>query len=151
MVLSTRHLNVDQHLPAKLRRRWVGPFKIAKVISPVAYGLDLPPTWRIHPVFHVSNLKRYIRSAEFTREEQPPPPILVEGEEEYEVEAILRHKGKGSSRLYQVLWKGYPITEASWEPESHLRNAPQILEDYLRRVAEVESRRPRTRGGRRRS
>ena len=68
----------------------------------------------------------------------PPPPILVEGEEEYEVEAILRHKGKGTRRRYLVMWKGYPLTEASWEPESHLQNAPQILEDYLCRVAEAD-------------
>ena len=80
--------------------------------------------------------------------EQPPPPVLVEGEEEYEVEAILRHKGKGSSRLYLVLWKGYPIIEASWEPESHLQHAPQLLEDYLRRVASTDQRRPRNRGDR---
>ena len=146
VVLSTRYLNVDQHLPAKLRRRWLGPFIISAVISPVAYRLDLPPHWKVHPVFHVSNLKRYHRSEEFARTEQPPPPVLVEGEEEYEVEAILRHKGKGASRRYLVLWKGYPLTEASWEPESHLQNAPLILEDYLRRVAEV-GRRARNREG----
>ena len=146
VVLTTRHLPVSQHLPVKLWRRWVGPFKIAKVISPVAYGLDLPPAWRVHPVFHVSNLKRFKRSEEFEREEQPPPPVMVEGEEEYEVEAILRHKGKGARRLYLVMWKGYPITEASWEPESHLRNAPLILEDYLRHVGTQDQRRRRTRG-----
>ena len=60
---------------------------------------------------------------------------MVDGEEEYEVEAILRHKGRGARHLYQVLWKGYPITEASWEPKSHLWNALMILEDYLRWVA----------------
>ena len=60
---------------------------------------------------------------------------MVDGEEELEVEAILRHKGSSARHLYQVLWKGHPITEASWEPELHLRNAPQILEEYLRRVA----------------
>ena len=101
------------------------------MISPVAYGLDLPPAWRIHPIFHVSNLKRLQRSKEFEREERPPSPVVVDGEEEYEVEAILRHKGKGAQRLYLVMWKGYPITEASWEPELHLQNAPLILEDYL--------------------
>ena len=67
--------------------------------------------------------------------ERPPSSIVVDGEEEFVVEAILRHKGTGAQRLYQVLWKGYPITEASWEPESHLRNTPQILEDYLHCVA----------------
>ena len=97
---------------------------MASKVSPVAYRLDLPPSWKIHPTFHVSQLKRYFRSKEFSREEMPPPPVMVEGEEEYEVEAILRHKGRASSCLYLVLWKGYPLTEASWEPESHLKNAP---------------------------
>ena len=90
------------------------------MISPVAYGLDLPTTRRIHLVFHVSNLKRFQRSKEFEREERPPSPMVVDGEEEYEVEAILRRKGKGARHLYLVMWKGYPILEASWEPESHL-------------------------------
>ena len=100
----------------------------------------------IHPVFHVSNLKRYKWSPKFDRTELPPPLILVDGEEEYEVEAILRHKGKGARHLYLVLWKGYPITEPSWEPESHLHNAPQVLEDYLRRGEEVNSCRCQTKG-----
>ena len=79
----------------------------------MAYGLDLPPAWRVHSVFHVSNLKRFKLSEELEREEEPPPPMIVEGEEEYEVEAILRHKGRGAWRLYLVMWKGYHITEAS--------------------------------------
>ena len=101
---------------------------------PVAYGLDLPPGWRIHPVFHVSKLKRYIRSEEFLREVEPPPPVLVGDTLEYEVEGILWHEGKGARRRYLVLWKGYPLREATWEPESHLANAPVILEEYLRRI-----------------
>ena len=135
VLLSTRHLRVDQHLPSKLRRRFVGPYEVIERISSVAYRLDLPPAWRIHSVFHVANLKRFQESVEFDREGVPPPPIIVEGEEEYEVDSILRHKGQGARRLYLVVWKGYPITEASWEPESNLRNAPRILEEYLRRHA----------------
>ena len=71
------------------------------MISPVAYGLDLPPTWRIHPAFHVSNLKRGHQSKEFAMEERSPSSVVVDGEEEYEVEAILRHKGKGPRYLYR--------------------------------------------------
>ena len=77
--------------------------------------------------------------------------MVVDGEEEYEVEAILRHKGKGARPLYLVMSKGYPIIEASWEPESHLRNAPLILEDYLRRVGVEDQRRRRNRGNQKRS
>ena len=59
VVLSTRHISVNQHLPSKLWRYWIGPYRVAKVISPVAYGMDLPLAYQIHPVFHVSNLKRF--------------------------------------------------------------------------------------------
>ena len=62
------------------------------------------------------------------------------------MEAILRHKGKGAWCLYLVMWKVYPITEASWEPESHLQNAPLILEDYLHCVGVEDQRRHRNRG-----
>ena len=101
----------------------------------MAYRLDLPPTWRIHPIFHVSNLKRFNWSTKFVRVERPPSPIVIKGEEEYEAEGILQHKGKGASRRYMVLWKRYSITEASWKPISHLEHAPLILEEYLRNVA----------------
>ena len=42
VVLLTRNLSVNQNLPTKLRRRWIGPYSITEVISPVAYRLDLP-------------------------------------------------------------------------------------------------------------
>ena len=72
--------------------------------------------------------------------------MVADGEEEYEVEAILKHKGKGAQRLYLVMWKGYPITEASWEPESHLRNPLLILEDYLRCIRVEDQRWVQNRG-----
>ena len=145
VLLSTWNLRMfAPHLPLKLKRRWVGPFTIAKVVSPVAFRLNLPPGWQIHPTFHASNLKAYIRHPEFEREVEPPPPELVDGNLEYEVEAILRHRGKGARRQYLVSWKGYDLSEATWEPESHLANAPDVLADYLHRVkAEEQSTRIR--------
>ena len=88
-----------------------------------------------HPIFHTNKLKCYIHLEEFLREVEPPPLVLVGDTLEYEVEGILWHQGTGARRRYLVLWKGYPLTEATWEPESHLTNAPDILEEYLRRVA----------------
>ena len=88
-------------------------------------------------------LKAYHGHPEFEREVEPPPPILVDGELEYEVEAILWHRGKGARRQYLILWKGYPLSEATWEPEEHLLNAPDILANYLQRV-QTTSQRTRT-------
>ena len=90
----------------------------------------------------MSKLKRYIHSEEFLREVEPPPPVLVGDTMEYKVEGILRHQGKGARRCYLVLWKGYPLHEATWEPESHLANAPDILEEYLRHVLAWNKERP---------
>ena len=114
VVLTTTNLcSYCPHLASNMKANWVGPFSITQEISPVAYGLDLPSGWKIHPVSHFSKLKHYIRSEEFLREVEPSPPVLVGDTLEYEVEGILRHQGKGVCRQYFVLWKGYPLHEAT--------------------------------------
>ena len=90
VVLTTKHIkNYCPHPPAKIKARWIGPFTITQKVSPVAYRVDLPPGWHLHPVFHVDKLKKYIRSEEFLREVHPPPPIVVEDHLEYEVEDLI--------------------------------------------------------------
>jgi hypothetical protein len=44
---------------AKLAPRRHGPFKITRIISPIAVRLELPVQWNIHPVFHISLLMPY--------------------------------------------------------------------------------------------
>ena len=47
------------HQATKLNPKHYGPFRVTKEISPVAYQLQLPPSWNIHPVFHTSLLSPY--------------------------------------------------------------------------------------------
>ena len=110
-----------------------GPFVITKVLSPLSYQLKLPITWKIHPVFHASLLTPY-RETEVHRPNFPtPPPDLIDNEEEYEVERILKHRGRPRSLKFLIRWKGYTTEEDSWEPEANLGNASELLKDYKRR------------------
>ena len=58
VMLSTESLSMKGRA-SKLAPKWNGPFKIKRVINPVAYELELPDSMSIHPVFHVSRLKPY--------------------------------------------------------------------------------------------
>ena len=126
--LDTRNIKTNYH--KKIGPKREGPFEITKVIGPVTYRLKLPATWKIHPIFHATLLRPYkemdVYGANFPR----PPPDLVKGEEVYEVKRILKHRRRGRGYQYYVAWKGYPISEASWEPEHVFSDNGDLLTKY---------------------
>lgn len=132
VALNTANLQF-KHGCRKLLPKFIGPFEVLEAINPVAYRLKLPDTMKIHNVFHTSLLKSYKPDP---NHKIMPPPLLVDGVEEYEVQAILKHAdrkaGKQLKREYLVRWKGYGHDYDSWEPPSHLRNAQAILDQYLK-------------------
>jgi hypothetical protein len=144
VLLSTKHINVKMKGTPKLLPRWVGPFKVTQKVNPVAYKLDLPASLKIHPVFHASLLKAY----EPGRVSPPPPPDVVDGEYEWEVEAVLAHKDvqvrrkKNRDRTpvfkrqYLVKWVGEDESHNTWEPEEHCKNSSELITEYWTRHAQ---------------
>ncbi len=74
---------------SKLAPKCYGPFPIKQVLSTVTYKLELPPQWKIHLVFHANLLTPYKETALHGTNYTRPPPDLITGEAEYEVEQIL--------------------------------------------------------------
>lgn len=117
----------------KLAPKREGPFVIDEVFSRLVYKLKLPRQWRVHPVFHASLLSPYNETHEHGDNYKRPPPDLIDGEEEQEIEAIINHRSRRSGKQYLVTWLGFPTEENEWLDESDFDNAQSILKEYKRR------------------
>jgi hypothetical protein len=96
--LDTRNLKMSHH--KKIMPKHEGPFEIDEVLGPVTYRLKLPESWKIHNVFHATLLRPYIENEVYGNNYPRPVPKLLEGEEVYEVEMILRHQRRGRGYQY---------------------------------------------------
>jgi len=93
VLLSTKDLKyqmVGRHTE-KFIECFVGPYRVKAIISSNAIELELPSTIKIHPVVNVSQIQRYKSQVEGQRKEMPQP-VVIEGEEEWEVEKIMNKR-----------------------------------------------------------
>jgi hypothetical protein len=125
--LNLKNIKTDR--PSKKLDDKNGKFTVTEVINSHAYRLDTPPG--IDNVFHVSLLRPAGTDplpSQIIAEAQPPAIISEDGEEEYEVEEILRARtrkiGRGSRREVLVKWTGY--ARPTWEPLSSLEDTAAL-------------------------
>ena len=130
VLLSTVHLPLPAPLSRKLAAKWLGPLPVLDRVGPVAYRLELPASLaRLHPVFHVSLLKPFVGEPP----EQREPVFIAEEGAELEVERIAAHRVTRGRLQFLIHWKGFPVWEASWEPEANLENCQTLLRAYKRK------------------
>jgi len=108
----------------KLENKHQGPYRDIQSIGRHAYELDLPDTVRKRRVFPVSLLHLAADDPFPGQRHQPPPPIIVDNEEEWEVEEILDSRHIRRKLQYLVKWRGYP--EPTWEPEVFLAEVQAV-------------------------
>jgi len=116
----------------KLAAKYYGPYQVLAKVGTVAYKLNLPPSLMIHPVFHVSQLKKHVGNqiVQSTLPASQPTPDL-------HPRAILDRRlvRKTHKATTQVLihWEGLPPTDATWEftDELSMRFPTFNLEDKV--------------------
>ena len=128
--------NLSLSYNKKITAKREGPFKITEVLGPVNYHLKLPDKWKQHNTFHTSLLILYKENTIHGPNYIQLPADLVEGQQEWEVEWIIKHRKvctcKGTWQTkFQVQWKGYE--DLTWEPEDHLDHAPDLIHNYWAR------------------
>jgi hypothetical protein len=131
---------------AKTSPRREGPYTIKRIVTPLAYELDLPYGSKIHPVISIQYLTKYECDDDpFERRPIPPGPLEYEQGEYsgdtdddgkvYEVERVVDHRPKkGKIREYLVRWKGYGSKDDQWKKVGDLAHCQELIDEYLSRL-----------------
>jgi len=111
----------------KLDHKKFGPFKVKRNIKDISYELYLPPTMRIHPVFHISLLE----PADPNTPTGPGPEVHPDLQEEvYDVEKILKVRRHRKTLQWLVKWEGYGNEHNTWEPKENLIDCQEALQEF---------------------
>ena len=149
-----RMRSLARKLNEKLAPRYFGPFQVLRRVGQCAYRLELPPHYKLHPVFHVSQLKKAIGYAQAS----PTLPVNLTTDLEWVVHPVKALQFRTTSAGLEVLiqWDSLPVYEATWEPVQTIRQQfPTFnLEDKVTKKGggivkpptEIDSRKPKVTG-----
>ncbi|XP_040995997.1 uncharacterized protein LOC121242164 [Juglans microcarpa x Juglans regia] len=120
-------------------------FEVGDKIGLVAYRVALPPAFsRVHNVFHVSMLRKYIHDPTHVIDHEP---LQIQEDMTYTEEPvrILDRKEQvlrtRTIPLVKVLWNNHAIREVSWKFEEDMRvKYPHLFEENFYSLYQI----PRT-------
>jgi len=112
----------------KLIERFIGSHRVNKIVLLNVVELELPSKVRIYPVVNVSRIQKYIGQVKEQRKEQLAP-VIIEGEEEWEVKRILNKQQVRGKNKYLVRWKGFTAESDTWKGKENLENAKETVEE----------------------
>ena len=105
-----------------------GPFEITRQIGN-SYEVKLPETMKIHNVFSLDRLRKAAEDPLPGQVNAPPPPIIVNTEQEWEVQEIIASKLVRGQLQYRVEWLGHD-EDLEWYPASNFKYSPHKLRDF---------------------
>ena len=79
--------------------------------TPYAYRVDFPADIKVHLVRHMSELEPAADDPYPGQVAPPPPPVEIDGEEEWEMEEVLDAKIRYRKLQYLIKWTGYDIPD----------------------------------------
>ncbi len=131
VLLSAKNIAFKNAGTAKLLPKYAGPFEVLERIGLAAYKLLLPETMKIHDVFHVCLLSLLEPYRDAGRCQPPPVTLFLDGDVQYEIEAMLAVREKRHNRKeFHVKWLGYGPEHNSWEPEANLTSCSEVLQTF---------------------
>eukprot|EP00253_Pinus_taeda_P024735 PITA_24735 len=123
-VLIGPDMLVDMEQEIQVIKKNLKPFDIIERIVPVAYRLALPPIVKVHDVFHISLLKKYIKDVDHVID-WSVLEVEQEGEFQREPQCILQRKHlmlrNRAIEQVKVQWKHFGSEEATWEMANQMR------------------------------
>ena len=126
----------DIKLPVKNKKfapRFVGPYSVETVVNPAAVRLTLPASLKIHPVFHVSQVKPVSNSVLSAPLPVPPDPTVLQGGDlVWPVRKIMAVRPWGRGFQYLVDWVGHGPEERSWVPRAYIVDPDLLASFYVR-------------------